>query len=404
MAEQISVVMIDPEESSRRLMKELLQKIHRVKIAAEAEELARGYELVKKHKPAVVILDLFSGEEQALKVAEKITQNFPHTTLFATASHPKSEVIINAVRAGAREFLPKPISKDEFLKAIKKFIQWEIRRTNEEETNGKIISVFGVKGGVGKTTIATNLAVTLAQTTSKSVILLDLNLQLGNAALFLNMQTKYSIIDVAQNIEDLDPAILKDILPKHDSGVYLLGGSPRIEEAESLLGTHLDQIITLLRANFDYIIIDTNESLNEFSLKALDEADSILTVLTVDLPCIYNARRCLDIFKRMEYDQDKLLIVVNRYNSNNGVALDQLQKSIDYPIFWKVPNEDYATVIGSINQGVPMSTISPRSKASQNIKKLAERLNGSISIDDEQKNQNQKTNVIKSFFSKGKGK
>ncbi len=398
MAEKISVVIIDADEHSRRFIKELLKKIQRVKVAAEATNLARAYEVVKKNKPTIVILDLFPEEDGALKLAEKITQNFPKITLFVTSSEIKPELIIKAMRAGAREFLPKPLNKDELLTAVKNLIRWESRRFTEEDSHGKMITVFGMKGGVGTTTIATNLAVNLASHTSKSVILVDLNLQLGTAALFLNIQSKYSIVDVINNIEDIDPKLLTDVLPKHASGVCLLARPSRLEEAESLIGSHFDQITALLGSIFDYIIIDANEGLNDFSVRALDESDSILTVSTAELPSIYNTRRCLDIFKRMGYGKDKLLLVINRYDSNKGVTSEEIEKSLKYPVFWTIPNQDYATVIKSINEGIPISTMTPRSKVSQNFKKLAEHFNGSVFMEQENTKRKRKSSLIKKIF------
>lgn len=403
--EKISVILIDSDDSSRRYLKEELKKIQRTKIAAETENVGRAIGLVKKIKPNIVVLDLFPSVEKALALAERISQTSPQTTLFVTSTEAKPDIIIRAMRAGAREFLAKPFDKDEVLTAFKNHIRWEKHRTAQDDVIGKMIAVFGVKGGVGATTIATNLAVNLAENTHKSVILVDLNLQLGNAALFLNLQPKYSIIDVANNLDNLDPNILRDILPKHPSGVRLLPGPARIEEAESLIGTQFEQILILLRSVFDYVVIDTHNLGSEFSLKALDESDVILAVATAELPSVYNARRCLDIFQRMGYSKDKLLLVINRHQTAKGVEFEDLEKSINYPVYWKIPNQDYTTVMESINQGTPISMLTPRAKVSQNLKDLAERMNGSFSTDEKEtktKN-NQKSRFIKKLFLKKEG-
>ncbi len=400
MAGQISVVIIDADAKSRQYLKILLQEIQQVNIAGEAIDAVRGYELVKELKPCLVILDLFPGEvDHWLKFAEKITQNFPKTMLFVASSQSKPEVIINAMRAGSRAFLSKPLDKDDLLNAVRNAIRWHGDKA-EGESGGKLVAVFGAKGGVGTTTIATNLAVNLVTHTKKSVVLVDLNLQFGQTSLFLNVQPKYSIVDVANNIKELDPHLFKGALSQHASGVCLLAGPPRVEEAESIRGEHLHEILILLRSIFDFIIIDTNKVLDDLTVKALGQSDAIITVFTVDLPSIYNTRRCLDIFQRMGFGQDKVLLVMNRDSLNWDITSEELVKSIAYPMYWRIPNQDYATVAGAINQGIPISQSAPRSKIGVSFSNLAEKLNGGAATEDGKTARSQKGSLIKIFFNK----
>lgn len=382
MTSKLSVIIIDSDENSRNLLKTRFTKTQKVKIAGETSDLSKGYALVKKINPNIIVLDISKRELEALKLAKKITQHFPDTTIFVTACEGKSEMIIKAMRAGAREFLYKPLNEKEIKGAVDTVIQVESQRTQEKKNPGKTITIFGVKGGVGTTTIATNLAVNLANHSKKSVILVDLNLQFGNSALFLNLQPKYSIVDVANNLEDLDATQLKDVLPKHSSGVRLLSEPPRLEDAETVTAAHLEQILTLLKSVFDYIVIETNNIFDEITLKALDESDSVLTIMEAELPSIYNARRCLDVFKRMGYDEEKVLLVINRLTADQGVPLKDLKKSVNFPLFWKIPNQNYETIIPCINQGSPISIMFPKSKLSINLKQLAGRLNGGMPVEE----------------------
>ena len=376
-AEKISVVVIDPDDKSRQSLKTLLKGVQRVKIAAETSDLNRGFEKIGELKPNIVMLDLSPNAEQALKMAERITQSFPHSTLFVTSFQIVPEIIIKAMRAGAREFLFKPLNRDELVNAIKSAARAQGQRSAEVNYGAKILSVFGAKGGVGTTTIATNLAVSLAQHTKKAVLLIDLNLQFGNAALFLNVQPEYSIVDLANHLNDVEPELLKNVLSKHASGAWLLSGPARIEEAEAITVSHLDQIMAILKSVFDYIVIDTKNSFDDLTLKALDESDAVLTVFTADLPGIFNARRCLEVFQRMDYNQEKVLLVLNRDGANNGgIDVDGLEKSLNYPIYWRVPNHDYTNVINSINQGIPITTGSPRAKIAVSLNDLAHCFNG----------------------------
>ena len=347
MKENNTIIIIDQDANARQTIKKELEHLQLIQVVGESGELTEGFELVKQHAPDIVLLDISQATDFSLGFAEKITQNFPSTALFISTSHSTPELIRKTMHAGARDFLIKPINQDEFFSAIQTVIRHKRQRLAAEGQGGKVYSVFGVKGGVGTTTVATNLAVSLKSHSNRSVVLVDLNLQLGNAALFLNVVPKYSIIDIITNINSILPDSLKDYLPKDVTGVSILAGPNRPEEAEMITTQHLDQILGILRAEFDYIILDTNVILDDFTLKALDESNHIVTVLEYDILSVYNARRCLDIFKRMGYQDDKVLLVMNRYDEGSGLAYEEFKKTINYPIFWKIPIDGEGAKPGS---------------------------------------------------------
>ncbi len=381
MTELVHLVIVDFDEDARRYLRETLKAIETVRIEAEAADLGRVHDMVEKHKPDIVILDLFPSPDHALKLAERLSRSFPQIMLIITSQDSDPDTIRRAMRAGAREFLSKPVQREELISAIQAFLRIKARKAMDAGHGGKIISVFGPKGGTGATTVTANLAVNMAERTKKEVILMDLNLQFGNAGLFLNLRPRHTLIDVALHVDEIEPDTLKQSLTRHPSGVYLLAGPQRIEDTESLTGVRFEHIVNLLRAIFDYIFIDVSKTFDEFTVRALDASDHILTVFTADIPSFSNTLRCLDAFKRMEYTPDKVLPVVNRYSVSNATALEELGKTMPYPIFWKIPNQDYATIISSINQGVPLNSVAPRSPVSQSLLELAGRLNGGGKMD-----------------------
>ena len=399
MAEGMRVFIVDADEVSCRSTKSLLAEVQWVDVVGESTDLARALATVRQVKPAIVILNLFPGEDEALGLAEKITHSLPETTLFVTCQDKNPETIIKAVRSGAREFLPQPLSREDLLEAFTK-VRLSNHRASEGVSRGKVVSVFGMKGGAGTTTIAINLAVTLTRQTEKKVILVDLNLQLGNAPLFLNMKPKYSIVDIAGNIEEMDPITLMGILPRHSSGMYLLAGPSRPEHSELVRESHIDRILTFLRSMFDYTVIDTTNALGERTLRALDASDVILAVLTDDLASVYNARQCLDIFQRMDYSEEKVRLVMNRGISNRGIPRQDVEKSIDYKIFWNIPNEKYPTVLSALNQGIPISTFKPRSKLSAGFRDLAAALDREFYPEEDSAEGGKKTGMGKRLFGK----
>lgn len=397
MAEGIATFIIDADETSYRMTKSLITEIQWIDIVGEGADPSQALASVRQVKPAVVILNLYPDEADLLGLAEKITSALPEATLFVTSKDKNPETIIRAVRAGAREFLSQPLSKEELIEAFTK-VRLSSHRATEGVSRGKVISVFGMKGGVGATTIAINLAVSLTQQAERKVILVDLNLQLGNAPLFLNMKPKYSIVDIAGNIEDMDPMTIKGILPRHDSGMYLLAGPAHPEHSELVRESHIDRIIRFLRSMFDYIVIDTTNVLGERTLRALDESDVILAVLTDDLAAVYNARQCLDIFRRMDYGDDKVRLVMNRGISSRGIPRQDVEKSIDYKVFWNIPNEKYPTVLSALNQGIPICTFKPRSKLSASFRSLAGHLDEELYPKDEHAPESKKAGLGKRLF------
>jgi pilus assembly protein CpaE len=399
MAEGIRVFVIDADEMSFRVTKSLLSEIPWVNVVGESVDPPQSMAIVRQVKPSVIILNLNTAMDELMGLVEKITQTVPGTTVFVTASDKSPETIIRAMRSGAREFFSQPISKDELMEAFTK-VRLSDHRANEGVSGGKVVSVFGMKGGVGTTTIATNLAINLNGEAKKKVILIDLNLQLGNAPLFLNMKPKYSIVDITGNIEDMDPVTLKGILPKHSSGMYLLAGPPHPEQSELVRESHLDHILKFLRSMFDFIIIDTTNILGELTLRALDESDIILAVFTDDLAAVFNTRQCLDIFQRMGYSEHKVRLVMNRGVSNRGIPREDVEKSIKYKVFWNIPNEKYPTVLSSLNQGIPISIYKPRSKLSASFRDLAEHLDRELYPEHEIDEENKKKGLGKRFFGK----
>ncbi len=385
MGNNIKIVVVNLSETEESTVSKIIKDIPNAEIVAQTSQFLEGYDIIKNNNPDIVIINLYQAEEKALNLAERISTNLPNVTLFLSSPQAYPEIIIRSMRAGAREFIIQPFKKEELITAINNYLEFKERSSIGKGRDGKIISVFGVKGGVGATTIATNLAVLLRKKSNKDVVLVDFNFKLGNAALYLNIKPKFSIMDVALNLTNIDGERLKKSLPKHSSGVCMLPGPSRLEDSESLKGLQVEKILTILKNLFDYIIIDTSREFDDLNIKALDSSDLILAIANIEIATIYNAKSCLDLFKRMGYDKDKVRLLLNRFTSQNGFTSETLEKTIDYPIFLKIPNQTYANVIDSINQGTPITQMMPKSKMSVSFDDLVAKLNGKLSIHKEDK-------------------
>lgn len=396
----ISLLLIDPDQSARNALKVALAEMEQVALVGEESDLVRGLALLKRSEVDVVILSLYPHEEQALKCAEKISQDLPDCTLFVTAPQAKPDLIIRAMRAGAREFWVQPFRLEDLTEGLQSARRLR-KQAAQPPSRGKVVALFGVKGGVGTTTLASNLAVTTVHRSKKDVLLLDWNIQLGQAALFLNIHPQYTMIDIIQHLHEIDPVLLKGALAKADCGVHFLNGSTRIEEAEAIKAAHVEPMVGLLRSMFDYIFVDTPPSFDELNLKMLDEADVILLLSTFDVPAVYNAKRCVELFQRLGYGPDKVHLIMNRYVAHEALDPDAVERTIGQPIFWRIPNQEYSTLIRSINEGIPLSQSIPKARLPQSLSDLLDRFNGTMNISSADDDKNRGTLLKKLFPARG---
>ncbi len=370
------IVLVDANLFTREVLQKIIESIEDVRLDSfETIDDAVLGEIVKLD-PQVVILNLDPDPESLLDFAGQLNRVLRDGALVVTAADMTPELIRRAMRQGAREFFPQPYNGDEVKLALASLMALQRSSPRTQTHAGQVVTLFGAKGGVGATTLTTNLAVSLAQEVQEEVIVLDLNLQFGNDALFLNLKSKYSIFDVAKNISDLDPALLKKTLPHHATGVTLLPSPFRFEDAESINAAHISRILQLLREHYDWILIDSHPYFNEVSIQALDDSDRILLLSILDLPTIFNTRRCLELFAKMGYSREKVLLVLNRYLSYEGADLPEMEQLLQYPVYARIPNQDFNSTVGCINQGIPITLKMPNAKMSQAIVELRDLLTG----------------------------
>lgn len=376
-----TILIIDLDDNSNRTLQVMLQDVPGVEIETETEDLQNGVDLIDTVQPMIVILNIYPSEEQAFRIARLIKENHPEVILFLTSKNRDSKVIINAMRLGAQEYLIQPIKKEELLPAVHNAIRKKTEK-NSAKHQSKVITCFGAKGGIGTTTVAANVATFLARHTKKEVLLLDLNLQFGNTAVQLDIKPQYSIHDIINHLYNLDETDLKSMITLNAAGVSVLTGPSRIEDAEAITTDHIEQVITTFKNYYPYIVIDTRSYFDDMIIKVMDLSDHIFMITVLDVPTTVNTKRCLDIFQRMGYKQDKVQLVVNRHGSNQEVDEPAMEKLYDYPISWRIPNQDFRSVIKSINKGMPIIQMHPEAKLSQSIAQMALQFNGSIPVEE----------------------
>jgi len=242
----------------------------------------------------------------------------------------------------------------------------------------KIISTFSNKGGIGKTAIAVNLALELANVTKEKVALIDLNLQLGDVTTFLDLNPSFDISYVVNNINRVDESFLLSTLEQYkDTSLYVLADPPYLEQAEDITSDQIAKLFDVLKETFSYIVVDTGSSFDGKTITVLDNSDLILLVTIVNLPAIRNAQRCLELFERLGYSNEKVKIVLNRYMENEEIKTEDVEDVLNKKVYWKIPN-NYFTIMSAINKGIPVSMVNDMSNIARSYRDLAGVLSDNI--------------------------
>ncbi len=377
MTNQIPTVIIDTEEQSIELLKLYLENLDYITITDSFNDIVAGYNAVLETRPAIVIIDISKKAELALDIITKISTNHKTCKIIVTSSNYSTDVIIKAMRAGAREFLPKPVIQEELISSLNK-LKEQIGGPNSENKKCRVITTFSNKGGIGKTAIATNLALELANMTKEKVALIDLNLQLGDITTFLDINPSFDISYVIQNLARIDETFLLSTLEKYkDTNLYILADPPYLEQAEDITAEQISTLFAVLKQAFSYIVVDTSANFDGKTITALDNSDLILLITIVNLPAIRNCQRCLDLFERLGYEKEKTKIILNRYMENDEIRVEDVEDVLGQPVYWKIPN-NYFTIMSSINKGIPVGTINSESNISQSYRELAAMLSDNI--------------------------
>jgi len=280
---------------------------------------------------------------------------------------------LKVMRAGAAEYLLKPVSEVDLSAALQKLGRLWIVKPAPEEKTGRLITIFSPKGGVGTTTIAINLASHIYNETKEPTILLDMDFYAGDISTFLNLKPAYTLSDVTTHMSRLDKSFIQGVIAKHESGISILAEPHKINEAVEILAEDLRKIISLLKTMYKYIVVDSTSVFDDRTKAVLEESDEIYMVFVLSLPSINNVRRYIDYFARLGFGRDKVKLVVNRYIKKGEITIEDAEKVLNYPVFHSITNE-YVTAMACINKGVAVNELEPKSKLNLAIKELAKKV------------------------------
>ncbi len=357
----LSAIIISPDEYFRDHVREIVEGSDQIEIRAELNNFYSAldrwiFDEIRSMEADIIIVDLSPDKEQGILTIEKIVEISKHSHIFVSGDSTDADMILRSMRAGAKEFLSKPVESQALFAAIERVSKVHAIANKEKKRYGKVFTFFSSKGGTGSTVISTNFSVNLVEQTKRPTILVDLDLQLGEVSLFLGIKPSFNIVDVADNVHRMDNSLLKGFIKKHSSGLDVLAAPDSLEKVESVGASQVGQILQFLKTVYEYIVVDTSNSFDDHTVAALDQSSTIFLISNTDLPSLRNAQRCLAIFERMGYNKDKIRLLINRYQKSLEIRSKDIEETLNFPVYWFFPN-DWSTIINSVNSGIPLSTV-----------------------------------------------
>jgi len=406
--ESIRVLIVDDFAETRENIRKLLQFESDIVVVGAARSGQEAIEIASETKPDIIIMDINMEDMDGITATESILREVPFTQVIILSVQSEQDYMRRAMMAGARDFMVKPPSSEELIATIRRLAVFAHEKRKEFERpaapvaadlppgsaghvpshrpTGKVLAFYSPKGGVGCTTIATNIALSL-DTEDTPTVLVDGNLQFGDVSVFLNLQSKYSINDLTSRMEEIDTEILEDILLLHENGLRVLAAPPRPELADEVSADQIRTIIQFLRGHFAYVVVDTASSMDDTTLAILDTTDLLIAICTPDIPSIKDARHLFDLLHILEFPTQNVCFVVNKMDRKGGISAEAVGENLKREVEAVIP-VDERVVTASINKGIPLivsDRSSPQSRAlMQLMGTIKQRL---VSADEEQEDE-----------------
>lgn len=366
MTKNISIVVLSAGIENFKEIRHGLSADDRIRLLAGGNDAVQLYDEIVRLKPAAALITLDSNPEQAVAMIKRLATERPTMALISAGRSDSADLILRSLRAGARDFLRLPIVADELKTVLDRAAEFVDDQVEAPKKKGRMVAVFSSKGGCGTSFIAANLAAA----TSARTVLVDLNLQSGDLPLFLGVDPKYSIADMAEHRARLDESLVNSFITPYSSTLSLLAAPKEVDAADEVEPEHIFEVLQRLRESYEFVVLDPQHTFDPITLAALDQSDEIVLVLTLDIPAIRSTQRALETFDRLGYPRKKIRVVVNRWSKQIDLDLQQVEKFLGEPVTGFIPS-DYQTAVTSINLGQPLVQSDSNSKIAQEIRRLA---------------------------------
>ena len=369
----LRAILVESDAEARRAIRRMLGSHPAIVVVEEFQTLAEAISAGPARHPDLVITEIpydpvAKDVARAVSGVEALIRSVPEAAVFATGPTVSADMVLQVIRAGAIEFLTRPVEREALLGALEKVARLR-RGSMSARQMGRIISVYSTKGGLGVTTMATNLAVCLAEVAPGGTILVDLDTRQSDIATCLDLRPTYSVLDALDNLERLDESYLRGLLIKHSSGLMVLPGPTRMER------THLgaEQVRTgleIIRSCFANVVLDLRHDMDAGTIAALEASDTVLFLTGLDVCALRSGSAGLSMFRQLGLNLQRVQVIVMREGTGTDVTPKNARESLGVPIAWKTPS-DYHTVVAAINSGQPVVTAAPRSRIAKNLRQLA---------------------------------
>jgi pilus assembly protein CpaE len=394
MADQIRVLIVDDIQETRDHLAKLLGFEADVEVVGAAASGREAIELAGRLNPDIVLMDINMPDMDGIAATEQLASAVPTAAVVMMSVQGEADYLRRSMLAGAREFLVKPFSSDELTSSIRQVYTRERDKQSriaaqpgttavaavparaggaerESDEPGRIVAVFGPKGGVGRTTLAVNLAVAAATELNQRTCLVDASFQFGDVGVLLNLNPKNkSIADLIPELEAGEPESLETFVINHSAGIRVLLAPPSPEMAELITPGGARRMLEALRATHDLVVVDCMSSFNDTTLAILDMADTVLTMLSLEITSIKNIRLFLEVADQLGYEADKVRLVLNRADSSLGIRVADVEHSIGRRVDHTIVS-DGRSVVYALNRGVPFFLSNREAQVSQDVLRLA---------------------------------
>jgi pilus assembly protein CpaE len=368
----IRVLIVDDIAETRENIKKLLQFEADIEVVGGARSGQEGIQMAAETRPHIALMDINMPDMDGITATEGVIEQVPFCQVVILSVQSEADYMRRAMMAGAKDFIPKPPSGDELIKTIRTLGERAKKeeekakvpiyspgipipgRPNTGRLAGKILSVYSAKGGVGCTTLATNLAVGL-HTSETPTVLVDTNLQFGDVSVFLNLQVKNSIADLASRADELDREYSEEVLIVHTTGMRVLAAPPRPEMADEVRADDVRKVLQYLKGHYAYVVVDTHSTMDDVTLAVLETSDLLIAVATPEIPAIKDARLLFDLMGALEIPKDRVFFVMNKVDRKTagGITPEAVTENLRRPVDGEIPVDEKATTL-SINRGVPL--------------------------------------------------
>ncbi|QGG48571.1 response regulator [Heliorestis convoluta] len=361
MRKKIRILLVNNNPTSIKTFKALIEPFENIKVTGEALTGQEALEFIDKYQPDVAIIDANMPEMTGFETTQKIKELYPYIGVILMGTAASLDVIRKAMQAGANDFLEFPLTSSKLHHSILEVHAWKLQQKQKFLSNPKqisnrepnIIVVFSTKGGVGKSILAINLAVSLKEETREDVLLIDLDLQFGDVADMLNLTPKNTIVDIPTDRMGLEPKDLLQYVTIHPSGIHVLPAPTEPEQAEMIKAQDIQEIIDLYTQIYDYIIIDLPPLFNQVVLGSIERADKILLLATMEIPTLKNVKGGLDTLQKLNVPDDKIELVLNRFQTSCELKVDDIQAFLGRVNLFLI-DDNSELIRYSINTGEPI--------------------------------------------------